>query len=107
MRDFIFLRIYLGAMTVNFGLVSGGFGLAAAAAAATAAAAETLVGEESFQKAMFNNVLSTLERSKSRDRLCLGCCWSCFLNTHTLSLVLGMCDFQKLVLANGALKHRI
>ena len=53
----------------NFGLVSGGFGLAAAAA--TAGAAETWVGEESSQKVVFYDVLSTLENSKSKDGLCL------------------------------------
>ena len=64
-------RTDCGVISCNFELVSGGFGLAAAAATA-AAAAETWVGEESSQKVIFCAVLSTLERSKSKDDLCLG-----------------------------------
>ena len=74
-------RTDFGIISCKFGLVSSGFGLAAAAAA-TAAAAETWVGEESSQKFLFYDVFSTLERSKSKDGLCLGRCWSVFLKTH-------------------------
>ena len=59
--------------------VSGGFGLAGAG---VATAAEAWLGEERPQQVVLYDVLSTPERSESKDGSCLRCCRSVFLKTY-------------------------